>query len=95
MYIGNLLNLSPGAMSIPIKYSLSIYIACSFKKAGYSGEVHKKERGQCPTMLTEQDWTLKDLLCGQEEEEAKLPLRNRNKRGKSQASKMGPHFPLR
>ena len=53
------------------------------------------DRGQYPTMLTEQDWTLKDLLCGQEEEEAKLPLRNRNKRGKSQASKMGPHFPLR
>ena len=46
-------------------------------------------------MLTEQDWTLKDLLCGQEEEEAKLPLRNRNKREKNKASKMGPHFPLR
>ena len=93
MYIGNLLNLSPGAMFIPIKYPLSIYIACSFKKAGYSGEVHKKERGQYPKILTEQNWTLKDWSNGQEAEEEKLSLRN--KRGKSRAGKMGPSFALR
>ena len=39
MYIGSLVNLSSGAMSIPIKYPLSIYLACSVKKAGYSGQV--------------------------------------------------------
>ena len=33
MYIGNLVNLSSGAMSIPIKYPLLV------KKAGYSGQV--------------------------------------------------------
>ena len=38
-YIGNLVNLSSGAMSIPIKYPLSVYLACSVKKAGYSGQV--------------------------------------------------------
>ena len=39
MYIGSLVNLSSGAMSIPIKYPLSIYLACSVKKAGYSSQV--------------------------------------------------------
>ena len=53
----------------------------------------KKERGQYPTIFTEQDWTLKDWLYGQEAEEEKLSLRN--KRGKSRAGKMGPFFPLR
>jgi len=39
MYIGNLVNLSSGAMSVRIKYPLFIYLACSVKKAGYSGQV--------------------------------------------------------
>ena len=39
LYIGSLVNLSSGAMSIPIKYPLSIYLACSVKKAGYSSQV--------------------------------------------------------
>ena len=39
MYIDDLVNLSSGAMSIPIKYPLSIHLACSLKKAGYSGQV--------------------------------------------------------
>ena len=39
MHIGSLVNLSSGAMSIPIKCPLSIYLACSVKEAGYSGQV--------------------------------------------------------
>ena len=53
----------------------------------------KKERGQYPTILTEQDWTLKDWLYGQEAEEEKLSLRN--KRGKSGEGEMGPFLPIR
>ena len=39
MHLGNLVNLSSGVMSIPIKYPQSIYLACSLKKAVYSGKV--------------------------------------------------------
>ena len=77
MYIGNLVNLSSGAMSIPIKYPLSIYLSSLFGQEGWvfwpgsflrfyaprgsrDQKKRKKERGQYPTIFTEQDWTLKD-----------------------------------
>ena len=44
-------------------------------------EVHKnakKERGQCPAILTEQAWSIKDLLYGFT---SKLKLQKQNKTG--------------
>ena len=76
MYIGNLVNLSSGAMSIPIKVS-AIYLSSLFAQEGWifgpgsflrfygprgsrDQKKRKKERGQYPAILTEQDWTLRD-----------------------------------
>ena len=74
MHIGNLVNLSSGVMSILIKYLSSLFAqegwifgrGSFLRFYGLRGiksrdqKKRKKERGQYPTILTEQDWTLKD-----------------------------------
>ena len=44
-------------------------------------------------MLTEQDWTLKDLLCGQEEEKAKLPFAEPEQTREIPSEQDGSTFP--
>ena len=83
MYIGNLVYLFSGAMSIPIKYPLSIYLVCSVKKAGYSGQVlfcvfMDREDVEINRNAKRNEATREN---GQEAEEEKLSLGN--KRGKS------------
>ena len=51
----------------------------------------KKERGRYPAILTEQAWSIKDLLYGQKITPKNLLLREQS--GKSRAGKIGPSCP--
>ena len=52
----------------------------------------KKERSQYPAILTEQAWSIKDLLYGKRLHQTILLLREQS--GKSRAGKIGPSCPL-
>ena len=74
------------------RYFPSSFFVCVFMDRD-GVEVHKhtkKDRGQCPAILTEQAWSIKDLLLIWVSREFFL----RDMAGYSQAGKIAPPCPL-
>ena len=56
-------------------------------------KTQRKERGQYPPILTEQAWSVKDLMYGQKITPKNCAFFLREQSGKSRAGKIGPSFP--